>query len=128
MQVYRVEVGAGNEIWRDENGSFHREGGPACKHANGDKVWFWHGKYHREDGPALEYTDGTKIWYVHNERHREDGPAYEGFDGHKVWYLHDKLFVDEEDWEQAKQAKVSPPSCEGKIVEIDGEKYKLTSV
>jgi hypothetical protein len=49
------------EEYRDENGELHREDGPACEYANGDKYWYWHGKLHRQDGPAAEYPNGSQI-------------------------------------------------------------------
>ena len=82
--------------------------------------WYYNGQLHRDDGPAIECADGTKFWYINGKRHRDDGPAIECADGDKSWYLHGK---------EVTQAEVeSLQSCEGKIVEIDGKKYKLTSV
>ena len=51
------------------------------------------------DGPAVEYVDGTKYWYLNEEEYTE------------------KEF----------NAKMNP-TCNGKVVEIDGVKYKLTKV
>ena len=70
------------------------------------------------------YTDGTKQWYLNNKRHREDGPAVELASGSKSWCLNGK-YLTEDEW----RAKTQPqPSCDGKVVEIDGKKYKLTEV
>jgi len=34
------------------------------------------GKFHREDGPALDVPhEGARAWYIHGKLHREDGPA-----------------------------------------------------
>jgi hypothetical protein len=90
---------------------------------NGDKEWFLNGKLHREDGPAVECSNGAKFWYLNGKRHREDGPAVEWSDGYKVWYLDGKRLT-----EQEHKAATSKPTCEGKIVEIDGKKYKLKGV
>ena len=49
-----------------ENGSFHREDGPALEHNNGSKEWYLNGKCHREDGPAIEYPNGNKYYYLNN--------------------------------------------------------------
>jgi hypothetical protein len=65
----------------------------------GNKFWYLDGKYHREDGPAVEYTNGTKYWYL-------DGKE-----------------LTETDWRKQIQKTKAP--CVGKIVEIDGVKYKL---
>lgn len=88
---------------------------------NGNKEWFLNDKCHREDGPAIEYADGSKWWYLNGERHREDGPAIECADGTKEWYLNDKELSEAEFNARTKPA----PSCEGKVVEVDGVKYKL---
>ena len=45
-------------------------------------------------------------------------------DGTKHWYLNDKHLTEAE-----FNARTKPtPSCEGKVVEVDGVKYKLTKV
>tara|TARA_R100001509_G_scaffold96871_1_gene56338 strand:+ start:918 stop:1229 length:312 start_codon:yes stop_codon:yes gene_type:complete len=90
---------------------------------NGNKYWYIHGKRHREDGPAIERADGFKVWYLNGELHREDGPAIERLDGTKEWYLHDEKLTEEE-----HRQRTSRQTCNGKIVEIDGIKYKLTEV
>lgn len=48
------------------------------------------GKFHCEDGPAMECIDGSKFWYQNGLRHREDGPAYEFADGDKWWFINGK--------------------------------------
>ena len=90
---------------------------------DGDKRWYLNGNLHREDGPAIEYANGGKEWYLHDELHREDGPALEYACGYKEWRLHDEKFTEEE-----HRLRTSRQSCNGKIVEIDGIKYKLTEV
>jgi hypothetical protein len=45
------------------------------------------GEYHREDGPAYEQPDGFKSWYLNGLCHREDGPAVERINGPKSWWL-----------------------------------------
>jgi len=86
---------------------------------DGDKHWYLNDKRHREDGPAIEWSDGSKFWYLNDKRHREDGPAVERADGTNYWYLNDK---------QVTKQEVMKSSCSGKIVEIDGKKYKLEEV
>jgi len=71
----------------------------------------------------IEYTvkvhpNGTKEWYINGKRHREDGPAIEYGNGNKSWYLNGKKLT-EDKFNKRKN------SCNGKIVEIDGKKYKL---
>jgi hypothetical protein len=92
-------------------------------HTNGTKSWYLEGKLHREDGPAIEYYNGTKFWYLNDKRHREDGTAIERSNGDKSWYLDGKELT-----EQEHKAATSKPTCEGKIVEIDGKKYELKGV
>ena len=110
---------------------------PECKiYTSGNKFWVLNGKLHREDinpetgltCPAIEYADGDKRWYLNGNRHREDGPAIENANGTKYWYLNGNQYS-EADWklEVAKLNK-QPVSCDGKEVEIDGKKYKLTAL
>jgi antitoxin component YwqK of YwqJK toxin-antitoxin module len=90
---------------------------------NGTKYWYLNGKLHREDGPAAEWSDGTKWWYLNGELHREDGPAIEWSNGTKYWYLNGECLSEEK---FNKRTNPEPDSCDGKVVEIDGKKYKLT--
>ena len=84
---------------------------------NGSKFWYLKGKLHREDGPAVEWANGTKHWFLNDKLHREDGPAIECAAGTKHWYLNG---------EELSEAEFKPTAtCEGKVVEVDGVKYKL---
>ena len=65
----------------------------------GTREWYVNGKFHREDGPAIEYSNGTREWYVNGE------------------HLTEQEFL----------ARTNP-ACAGKIVEIDGVKYRLTKI
>jgi hypothetical protein len=85
--------------------------------------WYLNDKLHREDGPAVEWADGDKEWYLNGQRHREDGPAIEWANGGKYWCLNGQLLT-----EAQFNARTKQPSCEGKVVEIDGKKYKLQEV
>ena len=121
MKIYTVKVDRfGNQHWYFD-GKLHREGGPAIEQADGSKLWYLDGKCHREDGPAAEYASGNKSWYVDGKLHREDGPACKYADGRKFWYLHGKQLTQAQ-WLEAVKPK---PSCVGKIVEVDGVKYRL---
>jgi hypothetical protein len=111
------------------NGKTHREDGPAVEYANGTKEWCLNGYCHREDGPAIEGANGYKSWYLNGNLHREDGPAVEYADGTKEWYLNSKHYSEAEfNAEMAKRKQPQPLSCEGKVVEIEGKKYRLTEV
>ena len=121
MKTYTVNVyDNGSKHWY-LNGKLHRKDGPAIEDANGRKSWYLNGKRHREDGPASEYADGSKSWYLNGKLHREDGPAVEYADGYKAWYLNGVPLTEAEFNAHIKQK----PSCEGKVVEVDGVKYKL---
>lgn len=89
----------------------------------GTKHWYLDDKFHREDGPAVESANGTKYWYLNGKIHRKDGPAVEYANGTKYWFL-DGVSYTEADWIKQLQKKVKAP-CIGKVVEIDGVKYKL---
>jgi len=89
---------------------------------NGDKTWWLNGKRHREDGPAIEEASGGKSWYLNGKKHREDGPALEWADGTKFWYLNDKELTEAE-----FNNRMNKP-CSGKVVEVEGVKYKLVEV
>ena len=122
MKIYTVKVSDddGTKHWY-LNGKLHREDGPAIEYASGSKAWYLNGKCHREDGPAIECASGSKSWYLNDKLHREDGPAVERVDGTKRWFLNGKELP-----EAQFNARTKPTaSCEGKVVEVDGVKYKL---
>ena len=104
------------------NDNLHCEHGPAFEWAGGGKSWYLNGKVHREGGPAVEWADGEKEWYLDNRKHREDGPAVERADGSKAWYLNG-VHLTEAEFNQ----RMNKP-CSGKVVEVEGVKYKLVEV
>ena len=76
---------------------------------------------------VIEYTvkvcdSGGKYWYLNGKRHCEHGPAIEWADGTKFWYLNDKELTEAE-----FNIRTNKP-CSGKVVEIEGVKYKLVEV
>ena len=88
---------------------------------DGTKHWYLNGERHREDGPACEWAYGTKYWYLNGKVHRESGPAIEYVSGSKYWFLNGEQLSEAE-----FNARTKPTaSCEGKVVEVDGVKYKL---
>ena len=122
MKTYRVTVdNNGTKRWYNEQGQLHRENGPAIEWAEGIKSWYINGQRHREDGPAIEWASGDKYWYINDQRHRENGPAIEYASGDKYWYLNGEELTEAEFNARTK-------SCDGKVVEIDGKKYKLQEV
>jgi hypothetical protein len=125
MQTYKVTVDCDKNIqWFNDKDERHRLDGPAFECAGGYKEWWVNNKLHRLDGPAVEYADGYKEWYVNDKLHRLDGPAIECAGGYKEWYVNDEEMTEEEFNEYIKPK----PSCEDKVVEIDGKKYKLVSI
>ena len=132
MERYVVEVcayiGATKYFKYDnytEKPTLHRTEGPAIEYTNGSKYWYRDGVPHRDGGPAVE-SSGQKQWYQNGVRHREDGPAYEIRSSHsgnlfKEWWLNGENYT-EEGFEK-EMAKRNAPTCDGKMVEIDGKKY-----
>ena len=92
-------------------------------HDDGTKHWYQNGKCHRMDGAAIEYADGSKEWYQNGQLHRSDGPAIEYTDGTKFWFL-EGIVLTEAEWRN----KVNPAPCDGKVIEVDGKRYKLVAV
>jgi hypothetical protein len=122
MIEYTVKVyGSGTKEWY-LNGNLHRVDGPAYEGANGTRSWFLNGKLHREDGPAVEWADGSKGWYLDDRKHRVDGPACERADGSKAWWLNGVHLT------EAEFNKRKNKPCSGKVVEIEGVKYRLKEV
>ena len=101
---------------------------------SGNEYWYLNGQRHRENGPALTYADGTKWWYFNGKLHRENGPAIEDADGTtKGWYLNGEKYTKEGHAKEiarrnAPATPATPPSCAGKVVEIEGKKYKLQEI
>ena len=121
MKTYTVEVSDdGSKHWY-LNGKLHREDGPAVEYIDGSKHWYLNGKRHREDGPACEWANGTKYWYLNGKVHRESGPAIEYVSGSKYWFLNGEQLSEAEFNAHPKPTA----SCEGKVVEVDGVKYRL---
>jgi len=122
MKTYKVQVDEGGTKYWYLNDKLHRDDGPAVEYSDGTKKWYLNGEVHRTDGPAVEYSDGTKMWFVNGKCHRTDGPAVEYAGGINRWYLNNKEFTETE-WRKKTQKPKAP--CVGKVVEVDGVKYKL---
>jgi hypothetical protein len=89
----------------------------------GDKEWWINDKRHREDGPAVEFANGGREWWINGKLHREDGPALEFANGTRKWFIEGGEYTEKEFLDRKQR---NP--CDGKIVEIDGVKYKLKMV
>jgi hypothetical protein len=83
----------GDLSWRDDNGDFHRDDGPAIEFTDGSKMWCRHGRMHRVDGPAMT-TPGSTTWAIDGNYHRDGGPAITYPEGGYRWYQHGKLHRD----------------------------------
>ena len=84
---------------------------------------------HRRNGPAVIWVDGSKFWYKNDKLHREAGTACEFSNGDKYWYLNGIHYTEEEfNKKIAELNKAKSNTCAGKVVEIDGKKYKLVEV
>lgn len=50
-------------IYKDKQGSVHREDGPAMIYSSGWTVWYFHGIRIRKNGlPAITQWDGSRKW------------------------------------------------------------------
>ena len=107
-------------------GNLHRIDGPAIEDKDGSKQWFVDNKRHRINGPAIEASDGYKAWWLNGKLHRIDGPAIERADDSKEWWV-DGEYTSQVDFE-AKVKTLAADPCDGKVVEIDGKKYRLSSI
>jgi hypothetical protein len=74
-------------VFRLQNGTIHRDDGPAITWADGSCTWYKQGKIHRNGEPAILLSSGTKEWCQNGNKHRLDGPAVEYFDGKKEYWV-----------------------------------------
>ena len=85
----------------------------------------WHnleGNIHRETDPAIEWNDGTKFWYKNGQLHRPDGPAIERPNGDKEYWI-EGFSMSKKEFDN--RTKKDQNNCDGKVVDIDGVKYRL---
>jgi len=73
------------------------------------------------------YKNSSKTWSLNDLLHREDGPAIECADGGKSWWLNGTPYLEKDYHAEIARRKATKATCEGKIVEIEGKKYKLVS-
>ena len=55
----------GSTEYKNEQGLFHREDGPAIEYTDGAKEWRQYGKLHRLDGPAIDYDIKNRMCYIY---------------------------------------------------------------
>lgn len=67
----------GNRLWKNSQGYYHREDGPAyiAASANGLIMWCINGEFHRLNGPAVTHHNGKEEWWV-NGYHCTDELTY----------------------------------------------------
>ena len=91
----------------------------------GNRYHWAKGQLHREDGPAVVEADGTVRYLVGGILHREDGPAVEWAiskyypNGLREYYFRGVKV------QKADLPRLRGDHCTGKIVEIDGQCYRL---
>jgi len=91
-------------------------------YSDGRREWSLNGKRHREDGPAVEYANGCRAWYLNGQLHREDGPAIERANGDREWWLNGYYKLTKAQFNERMNL------CTGKVVEIDGKRYRLQEI
>lgn len=102
MKKYTVIVHDDGCIsWGNEKNQLHCEHGPAIIWPSGAKEYYIEGKRHRLDGPAVEYACGSKEYFIEGDR------------------------LTEEDFNTRTKPK---GLYDGKVVEVEGKKYKLQSI
>lgn len=72
MRSYKKVDEKGTIHFKNENGDYHREDGPAIEGASGYKRYCINGRLHREDGPAKIWSDGFEEYYLYGNRYFKD--------------------------------------------------------
>lgn len=65
MNIRMIKDFSGNISYKNDNGQFHRDDGPALILISGHKSWYQNGKLHREDGPAV-ICDNAEMFYLNH--------------------------------------------------------------
>lgn len=60
------------EMRFNDQGSLHREDGPAIIYADGTSVYYKYGKLHRLDGPAVDFLDGRQEYWIDGRSYSRD--------------------------------------------------------
>ena len=68
------------------------------------------------------YDNGAEAWFLNDELHCEHGPAIKHANGDGSWYLNGFKLT-----EAGFNRRMSKP-CSGKVVEVEGVKYRLEEV
>jgi antitoxin component YwqK of YwqJK toxin-antitoxin module len=90
------------------------------------------GKRHNAAGPAYrEWHENGQLkheeYWLNGKRHNDAGPAIRRwYENGQLWseaYWINGRWLTKAEWE----ARVNPAPCDGKVVEIEGRKYKLVA-
>ena len=79
----------------------------------------------------IEWIEGKKEWFQGGKLHRLDGAAVEYANGDKSYFINGRGYSEEQfNYEIARRNKLKTPALtyEGKVVEVDGKKYKLVAL
>ena len=125
------------EEFRNSDGELHNEAGPAYRewHEDGQlehESYWLNGNRHNAAGPAYrEWHENGQLEYegywLNGNRHNAAGPAIRSWLANgqlerEAYWLNDRQLPKAE-WEAA----VNPAPCDGKVVEIEGRRYKLVA-
>ena len=90
MIEYTVKVNEyGTKYWY-LNGKCHREDGPACEYANGDKSWLW--------------DNGSKFWFLNGEKFSKDEWEKRIKKTHKITIDGKEIELSDESFQNLKKA------------------------
>ena len=83
-----------------------------------------------KDGNLIYFEDSNGVWY--KAEYDSNGKEIYFEDSNGVWYKAEYDSKGNEIYYENSHGKIrdnrSKPTCEGKIVEIEGKQYKLTAV
>jgi hypothetical protein len=93
------------------------------------ETYLFNGRFHNPKGPAYRQWNSSgqliiESYWINGEYHNPKGPAFREWNSsgqliYEAYWLHGKKVTKED---------LNKTSCSGKIVEIDGKKYKLQEV
>ena len=105
------------------------------KDKNGNRIYFedsdgfWSKSEYDSDGNKIYYENSYGYWWKGEHDSNGNGIYYENSYGYWWKGEHDsngnEIYSEDSDGEIVDNR---PKGCEGKVVEIDGKKYKLTEV
>lgn len=110
-----VGVHAGDIVYLNDQGQFHRLDGPAhiqtpnSNFTNKPNVWYKNGKIHRSGGPAIVFpVNHEERWCKNRVFHRLDGPAITNVFGtdRKCWWIKGIDLSDERNFSQISRKRL----------------------